>query len=213
MSRILLLITAVTIVVAGLLLGETIMQIFATEGETGEVADGAEYLGVSACRKCHIKEYMSWKKTTMANALNTLKPGVAAETKKNFGLDPQADYTTDPECLPCHVTGYGKPGGYVIPGTDKKSRKRAKENEGVACEGCHGPGSNYIALHKEVMTKKRKYSPAEFYAAGMKKMDAASCTSCHNPDNPTAPADYKFDYAREKDEGMHEIRPLKYRKD
>jgi len=169
---------------------------------------GAKYVGTGACRKCHLKQYMSWKKTTMARTFDVLKPGNAIEAKKKTGFDPKKDYTKDPACLPCHTTGYGLPAAYS---TEKA--KLAKANEGTTCEACHGPGSKYIALHKDVLDKKRKYSVKEFYDAGMFRIDAAVCTTCHNRKNPTAPPDFRFDYEQFKDKGSHENFPLKYRAD
>ena len=75
---------------------------------------GAAYLGAGACKKCHIKVYNSWKKTKMAKAFDTLKPGEDAEAKTKLKLDPQKDYTKDVKCLECHTTGFGMPGGYKI---------------------------------------------------------------------------------------------------
>ncbi|MDQ7053398.1 MAG: cytochrome c family protein [candidate division KSB1 bacterium] len=71
------------------------------------------FVGTQKCKKCHLKQYKSWKKTKMASTFDVLKPGVRAEAKKKAGLDPDKDYTTDKECLPCHTTGYGKPGGFI----------------------------------------------------------------------------------------------------
>jgi len=174
--------------------------------------DGAGYVGTGACKKCHLKQYMSWKKTTMARTFDVLKPGKATEARKKSGLDPKKDYTRDPVCLPCHTTGYGLPGGYRIPAAgDTKAAKIAKENEGTTCEACHGPASKYIALHQDVAKRKRKYMVKEFYDAGMVGIDADICTTCHNRRNPTSPPGFRFDYEQNKDKGSHKNFPLKYR--
>jgi hypothetical protein len=175
---------------------------------------GAKYVGTGACKKCHLKQYMSWKKTSMARTFDVLKPGKATEAKKKAGFDPKKDYTEDPACLPCHTTGYGLPGGYRIPPAgDTKAAKIAKANKGTTCEACHGPGSKYVALHQDVADKKRKYSVKEFYDAGMTRIDAAACTTCHNRRNPMAAPDFCFDYEQNKDKGSHKNFPLKYRTD
>src|SRR5579872_4505235 len=70
------------------------------------------YVGSKSCQKCHYKEYSSWQKTKMALAFNSLKPNQALEARKKANLDPAKDYTKEPACIVCHVTGYGKPGGY-----------------------------------------------------------------------------------------------------
>lgn len=177
------------------------------------IADkGAAYIGLKACKMCHIKQWKSWKKTKMAQAFETLKPTVRAEAKTRLKLDPQKDYTKDAKCLGCHTTGFGLPGGYKIAKQgDAKAVKRAKDNEGVTCEACHGPGSKFKAFHKETLSKKRQYTQDELYQLGQHKIDAKACTTCHNRRNPTVGADYHFDYEKYKAEDTHENVPLKYR--
>jgi len=171
---------------------------------------GAAYVGASTCKKCHIKEYTSWKKTKMAKTFETLKPGVNVEGKTKLKLDPQKDYTKDAKCLDCHTTGFGMLGGYKIPDAgDAAAVGRAQQNEGATCEACHGPGSKFTVIHKEAMTKKRKFTPEELDKAGQHKPDAKSCTACHNQKNPTAGPGYHFDYEKSKAEGIHEHFPLK----
>ncbi|MHC4103468.1 MAG: multiheme c-type cytochrome [Planctomycetota bacterium] len=171
----------------------------------------AAYVGTRKCKKCHIKQYKTWKTTKMAKTFDVLKPGVRAEAKAKLKFDPQKDYTKNVKCLECHTTGFGMPGGYKIPEAgDAKAAKRAKENAGVTCEGCHGPGSKYVGIHKNVMDKKRKYTPGEFYQVGAYKVDVRVCTTCHNRRNPTVGPDYHFDYEKYKAEDTHDNFPLKY---
>src|SRR5436190_2294462 len=75
-------------------------------------AEDAGYVGSKSCQKCHFKEYSSWQKTKMAKAFDSLKPNQAAEGRKKANVDLAKDFTKDPACVACHVTGYGKPGGY-----------------------------------------------------------------------------------------------------
>ncbi len=148
----------------------------------------------------------------MGQALEILKPGNAKEQKEKFKLDPNKDYSTDEKCIKCHVTGYGKPGGYVIPDlNDKKAVRLAKRLAGVGCESCHGPGSAYVKLHTEIMKSKRKYKVEEMYAAGMQKIGKETCLACHNEESPTVQPGESFDYEKKKDEDRHEHKPLKQR--
>lgn len=165
--------------------------------------DEHAYVGTKQCRKCHIKEWKSWSETKMAQAFETLKPGVAAEVKEAAGLDPDKDYTTDATCLACHTTGYGKEGGFV-------SMEETPELAGVGCESCHGPGGTYT--QDGYMTLKNKeYKRSELVAVGLvHPVGKEQCVTCHNPDNPTVGDDYVFDYETKKDEGLHELYPLKY---
>ncbi|MGD2109440.1 MAG: cytochrome c family protein [Phycisphaerae bacterium] len=171
-----------------------------------------EYVGSKKCKMCHIKEYKSWEKTKMAQSFETLKPGQASEAKAKHNLDPAKDYTKDESCLPCHTTGYGHAGGYAIPPAgDDKAAKKAKKLEGIGCESCHGPGSAYIDVFKEIQKSKRMYKVEELYAVGLTKIDSASCTSCHSDKSPTHDASKPFDFEKQKDEDTHEHQPLKQR--
>ncbi|MEE9293763.1 MAG: cytochrome c family protein [Phycisphaerae bacterium] len=170
------------------------------------------YVGSKKCKKCHIKVHKSWAKTKMGQAFETLKPGQAKESKEKFKLDVDKDYTQDVKCLKCHTVGFGHEGGYVIPNPDdKKSVRAAKRREGVGCESCHGPGSEYVKVFDEIMKSKRKYKVEELYAVGLRKIDESTCTTCHNEESPTINPGDVFDYEKRKDEGVHEHQPLKQR--
>ncbi len=170
------------------------------------------YVGSKKCKICHIKEYKSWEKSEMGQAFETLKPGNAAETKKKFNIDLSKDYTTDANCLKCHTTGFGLPGGYAIPDPDdKKAVRKAKTLEGVGCESCHGPGSACMDVFKDLFRSKRKYNVEELYAVGLTKIGESTCTTCHNAESPTINPDDPFDYEKQKVEGVHDRFPLKQR--
>jgi hypothetical protein len=167
---------------------------FETEGCPN--AEEATYVGADSCKKCHFKQFQGWKKTKMAKAIDALKPGNALEMKKKFNLDEKKDYTTDAKCIECHVTGYGKPGGYpTLPAEGKKwteeETKRATAMENVQCEACHGPGSLTNVFKKD----NEAYAKAEILKRGMINADEANCKTCHNDKSPTIPKDAKFDYA------------------
>jgi hypothetical protein len=162
------------------------------------------YIGTKNCKKCHIKQWKSWSETKMANAFETLKPGVAAERKAELALDAEKDYTTDAECVRCHVTGYGKEGGFT-------SIDATPDLVGVGCEMCHGAGSGFT--QDGLMTLKNKeYKRADLVAAGLiYPVDETVCIQCHNEDTPIP--DYTFDYEAKKAEGLHASAPLKYNHD
>ncbi len=178
------------------------------------LGDSPAFVGSRKCKKCHLKQYKSWKKGKKFSALETLKPGQASEAKGKHNLDPAKDYSKDVKCLACHTTGFGKDGGYAIPDpTDKKAVKKASKLAGIGCESCHGPGGAYITLHTEIMKSKRTYTDAEMYGAGLHKIEAATCTACHNEKGPTYDAANPFDFAKKKQIGAHEHFPLKQRKE
>jgi hypothetical protein len=167
-------------------------------------AEEHAFIGSKNCKKCHIKEYKSWEETKMAQAYESLKPGVDVEAKLAMGKSAEVDYTQDAECVACHVTGYGKPGGFV-------SEAETPELAGVGCEMCHGAGGTYT--QDGYMTLKNKeYKLSELVAVGLvEKVGEAQCTGCHNENVPIE--GYTFDFEAKKDEGMHENFPLKYNHD
>jgi hypothetical protein len=87
----------------------------------------AGYIGIDACTACHDDERKVWDGTRHAHAYATLEEGF-----KQYNLD----------CVSCHVTGYGKPGGSTVTHNEKL--------QSVQCEECHGPGS----LHAKDPAKK-----------------------------------------------------------
>ena len=177
--------------------------------------EGYEYVGSKKCKKCHSKVFKSWEKTKHGQTFEVLKPDQGKEAKVKAKLDPAKDYTQDASCLACHATGYGKPGGYAIPEGDpvenKKAFKAAQALEGVGCESCHGPGSAYLEVFDEIKKSKRMYKLDELHAVGLTKVEEALCTSCHNDKSPTMDPAKPFDFAKQKDEGIHEHEELKQR--
>lgn len=174
------------------------------------------YVGNKKCKICHIKLYKSWEKTRMAQAFEILKPGNNKEQKEKFHLDVHKDYTRDKgeTCLKCHTVGYGESGGYAIPDPeDKKAVRKARNLEGIGCECCHGPGSEYIKVFGDIMRSKRKYKVEELYAAGLRKVDESVCITCHNDESPNFNPGEPFDYEKMKNDGSHENFPLKQREE
>ncbi len=172
-----------------------------------------KYVGSKSCKKCHSSvQHKTWAKTKMGQALETLKPGMAKEAKEKHNLDPNKDYTQDTTCLQCHTTGFGQQGGYSIPDPkDKKAVRKAKKLENVGCESCHGPGSEYSKVFRDILMTKRKYKIEELYAAGLQKITKDTCTSCHNEHSPTIDAGAPFDFETMKDKDLHERQEMKQR--
>lgn len=159
----------------------------------------AQYVGVAKCRPCHMPQYKSGQETRMAKAFELLKPGVGAEAKRAQNLDPDKDYTHDPKCVACHVTGFGQPGGFV-------SVEETPKLAGVQCEACHGPGKGYLKP-KLMSLQNKEYKRADLVAAGMVVPSAQVCQGCHNKNNPFHKT---FDYESGKTESTHKHLPLKF---
>jgi len=105
-------------------------------------SSGVSYVGSAVCRNCHRSAYDVWMQSNHARAYATLQ-----KVKRE----------NDPECLDCHVTGFGRPTGFV----SMFSTSRLKD---VQCESCHGPGSLHAA------------HPAPGYG---RLATPAGCTFCH----------------------------------
>jgi hypothetical protein len=170
--------------------------------------EDAKYVGSKSCQKCHFKEYSSWQKTKMAQAFASLKPNGAPEGRKKANLDPAKDYTKDAACVACHVTGYGKPGGYPEVGKDwsEEEKARATLMEGVGCEDCHGPGEKYSVYKKD----NKEYKWADLVKMGAFHPDQKSCAGCHNEKSPTY---VKFDFAEKIGKDTHEVLKMKFNHD
>lgn len=157
----------------------------------------AQYVGAARCRACHLPLAKSWEQTKMAKAFELLKPGVAADVKRAHKIDPAKDYTHDSACVGCHVTGYGKPGGF-------ESIEKTPGLVGVQCEMCHGAGGGYLKPNL-MSIQNKEYKRTDLLAAGLTPPDEKVCRTCHNPKSPF----YKpFDYQSRKKE-VHEHVPLK----
>jgi hypothetical protein len=74
------------------------------------------YATDQTCLTCHSKEHGLWSKTGHSRAYVELQ-----KVNKSF----------DPECLACHTTGFGKPGGFI-------SEIDTPDLKNVQCEMCHG---------------------------------------------------------------------------
>ena len=132
-----------------------------------------KYIGASKCAMCHKSEakgnqYGVWLKSMHAKAYETLAGAAALKIGKEKGLDkpPQQNDA----CLKCHVTGWGKP-ATAFEATFKKE-------DGVSCESCHGPGSDYKSIN---VMKDR----AAAVGAGLVVPDEKVCTQCHNKESPS----------------------------
>lgn len=146
-----------------------------------------EYVGSNRCKACHNKaeeggQYAQWESTDHAKAYETLLTDESKAIAKEMGLTVAPEKA--PECLRCHVTGWGSPSGYKldIPADDMRA-KRANDNlAAVGCESCHGPGSEYKskkikdAIAAGEITKE---------SVGLKNPAAEDCIVCHNEDSPT----------------------------
>ncbi|MFC1493415.1 cytochrome c family protein, partial [candidate division KSB1 bacterium] len=147
-------------------------------------------VGASKCKACHMaakkgNQFKVWQGSRHASAYATL----ATDRAKSVAAE--AGVTGDPQkadaCLKCHVTAHG---------TDAANLDASyKQDEGVSCEECHGPGSLY---RKATVMNAKKYaadpagSVASWKTMGLKTPDEELCKKCHNEESPTyKPFDFK----------------------
>ena len=125
-----------------------------TTGFAQDKQPAATYMGIKTCKMCHNKkatgkQYTVWLGTSHAKALEALRSDKAKEIATQRGVKGAPDLA--PECIQCHVTGWGNKSGYQLK-VDPDNRRAVSKNkalENVGCEVCHGPGSKYKS--KKVM--------------------------------------------------------------
>ncbi len=103
-------------------------RILAERGRPGGslLPTSADYVGSDACQSCHAAEFETWAASPHGHAIESLEDKRRAK---------------DADCLACHTTAFGKPGGFPTGGSAESHADLAR----VGCESCHGPGGNHVA--------------------------------------------------------------------
>lgn len=140
------------------------------------------YVGYEACGMCHKTEKQGkqldiWKESKHSQAFKSLQTEKADKIAADLGHKTKAAETE--ACLKCHTPQFNI----------DKALLGAKFNleDGVQCESCHGPGSNYKSLK---IMKNRADAVANGLVVPEKIEDF--CTSCHNSESPTF-VEFKFE--------------------
>ncbi len=116
------------------------------------------YVGTSKCFICHRPQTNTWSDTKHARAFTDLPE----------------KYKNDSACLKCHVTAFGKAGGYAS-GTDKDLLM-------VGCEACHGPGAQHVdAAQRFVLASPGEEAKIEqeMRSSVVKTPPDTVCVACH----------------------------------
>ncbi|MDH5751696.1 MAG: cytochrome c family protein [Deltaproteobacteria bacterium] len=175
-------------------------------------AGDPQYIGVEGCtKKCHKKDkdgnaLKAWQESKHSKTYKILGEEKAMKRGKENGVDnPQSDK----RCLICHVTAYGE--------SDDKFDKKFKKEDGVQCETCHGPGSEYKKkkvmqkIHKERGKGDKKKESATGKKLGMHFPSEETCKRCHvkeitiNGETFKNPSWEEFDYAKRSDKIKHPV--------
>ena len=159
-------------------------------GMVSDAVAGPELVGAPKCKACHKAktgdQWKIWTESAHAGAFETLASDAAKKIAADKGLgDPQAEAA----CLKCHTTK-----GFLGKDVVVNAKGKYLDSEGVGCEACHGPGSDY-------KSKKVMEDAAAAKAAGL-VMDASgeTCTKCHNEESPTFKG---FEYAERWEQIKH----------
>ena len=133
------------------------------------------YVGAETCGMCHKTEKQGsqlsiWQNSKHSKAFETLKTEKANQIAKEKGFQKPAVET--PECLKCHTSGYGLDASLL--------GKKFKIEDGVQCETCHGPGSEY----KDMKVMKDKELAIKNGLIVNDKLETF-CKGCHNSESPT----------------------------
>ena len=91
------------------------------------------------------------------------------------------------ECFGCHTTGY-----------DRAREAPARDEMGVSCERCHGPGSEHIAAVQNAQPPKKIFHPGRMEGFPQIQM----CGACHG----RPPQDNDFDALRLLENTPHSVR-------
>jgi hypothetical protein len=89
------------------------------------------YQGDLLCSRCHVEEARSWAISHHSIAYRTLY---------------LRDKALDPECVSCHVTGMGEPGGFEL-------GDHGSPMSGVGCESCHGPAGPHDGVADDALAR------------------------------------------------------------
>ena len=123
------------------------------------------YVGAGKCKECHRtnsqgRQYPIWESSKHAQAYKSVKEETDKQAAAS-GITPAPE--PSPECLKCHA-----------PQAEKAPELAA---EGVTCEVCHGPGSNFKKLNVMMNHDESVKNGLVAYASA----DAVKtfCLTCH----------------------------------
>lgn len=133
------------------------------------------YVGTKTCGLCHKSEKQGeqlgiWEKSPHANAYKTLLSEEANKIAEEKGFSTKAVETA--ECLKCHASGHDVDASLL--------GKKFTIEDGVQCETCHGPGSEYKSL-KVMKDKELAVQNGLMLYENKEEL----CTKCHNEESPT----------------------------
>ncbi len=123
------------------------------------------YVGSRACITCHQNQHVAWLQSRHAHSYWRLGADWALFLgRMRPHYQDLEDPMNDKRCILCHVTG--------AQDDDALYAATFRPGEGVSCESCHGPGSDYAEAG--IMADREA-----FLANGGRVPDETTCRSCH----------------------------------
>jgi hypothetical protein len=157
-----------------------IFTVLAVVGSTNRIEEPAspffKYVGIKSCAAtCHKGDTKGnqleiWEASGHSKAFLTLQTPEADKIAKDKGFTTAAAET--PLCLKCHVLGKD-----IDP---EELSETFDKTQGVQCETCHGPGSEYKKIS---IMKDRQQAISNGLV--IHEDGAEFCKTCHNSDSPT----------------------------
>ena len=154
---------------------------------------GYRYEGASRCSLCHSDpeigdQYDIWLGSAHRQAYTDL----SSDKGKSIAREKKIkNPSSDAQCLSCHLTAYDAP--FNLLGS------LYRREDGVSCEGCHGPGGGYAffsIMHDETKAVSK----------GLIVNPTDGCTRCHDGKAHTMPP---FDQGEAMKKIAHPI-PARY---
>lgn len=140
------------------------------------------YVGAGRCKLCHQAkklgaQYTIWQSGPHARAFTVLTTEKGLAEGKKSQLEGLPEET--PRCLKCHSPLF--------------EQAPKLKSEGVTCEVCHGPGSDYKKIN--IMKNRAEAAKKGLFIYGSPEDIKKKCASCHQS---TAESEFDFAAAWEK---------------
>lgn len=154
-----------------ILIGALLVASWGVAGAQEAAKPAHQYVGVKKCKTCHNSaksgaQFAKWSESKHSHAYAVLATPKAKEIATKDGID---DPQKSDKCLPCHVTGKNDPAAQFA--------ASFADSDGVQCETCHGPGSDYM---KMATMKGLKDGTIKAADVGLVMPDKDTCAKCHN---------------------------------
>lgn len=156
-----------------------IMAVFMMTAVSMAAAPSHKYVGAEVCAMCHRtpksgEQFQKWQASKHSQAMKVLTSPEALKIAKEKGIKGSPDQA--PECLQCHQTAYGVEASLIGP--------RFNKQDGVQCEACHGPGSDYMKMN--IMKNEKEAVANGLVLVSVSDGSAEQlCERCHNKKSPT----------------------------